>query len=46
VEEAFGYEALLRQVGSLTRSLGADVPTLPGDEIPSMKEHVLSIRWS
>ena len=34
VEEAFSYEALLRQVGPLTRSLGADAPTLPGDEIP------------
>jgi hypothetical protein len=34
VRAAFRYGALLRQVGPLTRSLGADVPTLPGDEIP------------
>jgi len=33
VGEACTYEALLLQIGSLTRSLGVDVPTLPGDEI-------------
>jgi hypothetical protein len=35
VEESFSYEALLRQAVPLTQSLGADVPTLPGDEIPA-----------
>jgi hypothetical protein len=41
--EALSYEALLRRVRPLTRSLGAgDVPVLPGDEIPTLNGSVLS----